>query len=73
MPLSNFEIDQTTFRFMQSKEQSMTNSDAKTEDSAPEDAAMPLSGIKVIDIANFLAGPMSSMFLGDFGADVIKV
>jgi crotonobetainyl-CoA:carnitine CoA-transferase CaiB-like acyl-CoA transferase len=58
---------------MQSKEQSMTNSDAKTEDSAPEDAAMPLSGIKVIDIANFLAGPMSSMFLGDFGADVIKV
>ena len=30
-----------------------------------------LSGIRVIDISNFLAGPISSMFLGDFGADVI--
>ena len=33
----------------------------------------PLAGIKVIDIANFLAGPISSMFLADFGADVVKV
>ena len=32
-----------------------------------------LKGIKVIDISNFLAGPVSSMFLGDYGADVIKV
>ena len=32
-----------------------------------------LNGVKVIDISNFLAGPVSSMFLGDFGADVIKV
>ena len=34
---------------------------------------MPLNGIKVIDLANFLAGPLSSMFLADFGAEVIKV
>ena len=34
---------------------------------------MPLHGIKVIDLANFLAGPISSMFLADFGAEVIKV
>ena len=33
----------------------------------------PLAGVKVIDISNFLAGPMCSMFLADFGADVIKV
>ncbi|MGE0750413.1 MAG: CaiB/BaiF CoA transferase family protein [Variibacter sp.] len=33
----------------------------------------PLAGVKVIDIANFLAAPMCSMFLADFGADVIKV
>jgi crotonobetainyl-CoA:carnitine CoA-transferase CaiB-like acyl-CoA transferase len=33
----------------------------------------PLAGVKVIDIANFLAGPMASMFLDDFGAEVIKV
>ena len=32
-----------------------------------------LNGIKVLDISNFLAGPVSSMFLGDYGAEVIKV
>ncbi|MDA0656433.1 MAG: CoA transferase [Proteobacteria bacterium] len=34
---------------------------------------MPLHGVKVVDLANFLAGPMASMFLADFGAEVIKV
>jgi hypothetical protein len=29
----------------------------------------PLEGIKVIDIANFLAAPIGAMFLGDFGAE----
>ncbi len=38
-----------------------------------EAAAAPLAGVKVVDIANFLAGPISSMFLADFGADVTKV
>lgn len=33
----------------------------------------PLSGIRVIDIASFLAGPIGAMFLADFGADVVKV
>ena len=32
----------------------------------------PLDGVKVLDISNFLAAPMSASFLGDFGADVIK-
>ena len=32
-----------------------------------------LKDIKVLDISNFLAGPVSSMFLGDYGAEVIKV
>ena len=35
--------------------------------------AMPLEGVRVLDISNFLAAPLSSMFLADFGADVIKV
>jgi formyl-CoA transferase len=41
----------------------------------PDDtsALPPLAGVKVVDIANFLAGPMASMFLADFGADVTKV
>ena len=38
-----------------------------------EQSAQPLAGVKVIDISNFLAGPLASMFLADFGADVIKV
>jgi len=33
----------------------------------------PLRGLKVIEAANFLAGPMSGMMLADLGADVIKV
>ncbi|MEZ5852933.1 MAG: CoA transferase [Hyphomicrobiaceae bacterium] len=33
----------------------------------------PFAGVKVIDISNFLAAPMSTMFFADFGADVIKI
>ena len=33
----------------------------------------PFEGVKVIDISNFLAAPMSAMFLADFGADVVKI
>jgi formyl-CoA transferase len=41
--------------------------------SPTEPSALPLAGTKVVDISNFLAAPMASMFLADFGADVIKV
>ena len=34
---------------------------------------MALTGTTVVDISNFLAAPLCSMFLADFGADVIKV
>lgn len=33
----------------------------------------PLDGIKVVDFGHYIAGPMSTMTLGDMGADVIKV
>ena len=33
----------------------------------------PLHGVRILDIATMSAGPMAATFLGDFGADVIKV
>ena len=31
------------------------------------------SGLKVVDLASFIAGPAAAVILSDFGADVIKV
>ena len=31
------------------------------------------SGLKVLDLASFIAGPAATTILADFGADVIKV
>lgn len=42
------------------------------QQSSPE-KSQPLAGVKVIDIASFLAAPLCGMHLADWGADVIKV
>src|SRR5205823_433597 len=34
---------------------------------------LPLEGIRVIELANFIAGPFCGMLLADMGADVVKV
>src|SRR5450759_1063563 len=36
-------------------------------------AGLPLSGVRLIDVGRFLAGPYAAFMMGDFGAEVIKV
>lgn len=38
-----------------------------------ENNKLPLSGLRVLDFAQFLAGPMAALRLADLGAEVIKV
>ncbi|MCC6197859.1 MAG: CoA transferase, partial [Burkholderiales bacterium] len=34
---------------------------------------LPLAGVRVLAVENFLAGPFATMWLGDAGADVVKI
>ena len=46
---------------------------AKRKSVGPARSRAPLAGVRVIDFTRILAGPFGSMFLGDMGAEVIKI
>lgn len=43
------------------------------EDGVGDEGSGPLSGLTVVDAASLYAGPLAATYLGDFGAEVLKV
>lgn len=51
----------------------MPAADARSTDDAAEDHELPLAGLVVVDMSQFLSGPYAALRLMDLGARVIKV
>lgn len=43
------------------------------QDGPSETEKLPMSGVRVIDVGTFLAGPYAASILGEFGAEVLKI
>ena len=39
----------------------------------PDTGTLPLQGLRVLDLASFIAGPVATTVMGDYGAEVIKI
>ncbi|MCG6863392.1 MAG: CoA transferase, partial [Chromatiaceae bacterium] len=47
--------------------------DVRGDSKSVTEPRLPLSGIRVIDVATFIAAPYAAGIMGEFGADVLKV
>lgn len=47
--------------------------DHASQPEATGNGDLPLAGIRIIDVGNFLAGPYAASIMGEFGAEVLKV
>jgi succinyl-CoA:(S)-malate CoA-transferase subunit A len=47
--------------------------DAADQERSAENDQLPMSGLRVIDVGTFLAGPYAASILGEFGAEMLKV
>jgi succinyl-CoA:(S)-malate CoA-transferase subunit A len=47
--------------------------DAADQERSAENEQLPMSGLRVIDVGTFLAGPYAASILGEFGAEILKV
>ena len=43
------------------------------EPAAPEDGHAPLTGLRIVAVEQFGAGPFGTLLLADLGAEVIKI
>lgn len=46
---------------------------AQTQVSTSDAEQLPMSGVRVLDVGTFLAGPHAASILGEFGAEVLKI
>ena len=47
--------------------------DARSDPAVPSALGPPLAGTRVVEVANYVAGPYAGVLLADLGADVVKV
>lgn len=46
---------------------------ARSGGGAPDGAALPFEGLRVVDLTAFWAGPITTATLGELGADIVKI